>query len=110
MVQVDHTWLPPPTSISLSHDEVHVWRAGLAGPESYADKMRRLLSPDELYQAARFHFPRYRQRFIVGRGILRIILSRYLHLPPGQVQFTYMPHGKPVLASPADQLSFNLSH
>jgi len=31
-------------------------------------------------RAKRFHFTRDRERFIVGRGVLRFILGRYLYI------------------------------
>jgi len=67
---------------------------------------------DERDRAARFHFEQHRERFIVGRGVLRAILGSYLAVPPGHVQFSYGPQGKPALADTSAQASlrFNLAH
>ena len=73
---------------------------------------RQALAPAERERAARFHFPRDRNRFIAGRGALRQILGRYLQTDPIKLQFTYGPHGKPALAQGAEEsgLQFNLAH
>jgi 4'-phosphopantetheinyl transferase len=63
-------------------------------------------------RAARFHFVRDRRRFIVGRGLLRTLLGRYLRLAPAALRFAYTPLGKPFLIADdaPEPLCFNLSH
>jgi len=60
----------------------------------------------------RLYRPADRDRFVVGRGILRKILSAYLALPPGQLRFTYNGYGKPAVSDDQNDraLNFNLSH
>jgi len=105
-------WLPAPTDLTLSPDDVHVWRIELDQPESTLEDFTASLSSDELARAERFYFPEHRQRFIAGRGILRAILGSYLGIAPGEVEFDYQPRGKPVLAEKFAKsgLAFNLSH
>jgi len=75
-------------------------------------QMTKWLNEDERLRAERFHFERDRKRFIVGRGVLRTILGRYLHIEPNRVRFSYDLNGKPCLAkTPGDNtLRFNLAH
>lgn len=102
-------WRSPPPSLILQNDEVHVWRADLAVPSLH--EFRLLLSPDEQARANRFYFQKDRDRFETARGVLRLILSRYLSVPPQDLQFHYSPTGKPSLADPIEpSLCFNLSH
>jgi len=63
-------------------------------------------------RARRFVFEQHRRHFIVGRGLLRLILSHYLEIEPGRLEFEYGPQGKPELAGAAasSELNFNLSH
>lgn len=105
-------WLPAPTDLTLSPDDVHVWQINLEQPESRLEDFRATLSTDELTRAERFYFLEHRQRFIAGRGILRAILGSYLGVAPGEVEFDYEPRGKPVLAEKFAKsgLAFNLSH
>jgi 4'-phosphopantetheinyl transferase len=48
----------------------------------------------------------------MARGMLRVILSRYLNVTPGQIQFHYNRYGKPRIMDPAgtEWLNFNVSH
>jgi len=105
-------WHPPRSSLVLSAQEIHVWRADLNQPIAQIERLAQLLSPDEQQRAKRFYFERDRNHFIAGRGILRTILGRYLNQPPHQIQFDYSPRGKPTLATsnPNQTLGFNLSH
>jgi 4'-phosphopantetheinyl transferase len=79
---------------------------------STVQSLRRTLTADETRRAERFYFQKDRDRFIVARGLLRSILSRYLNMEPSQLRFRYGAHGKPDLAtaSGGHKLRFNLSH
>ncbi len=101
-----------PPSIPLSSDEVHIWRASLEQPPEGVVKFSSLLSPDEELRARRFYFERDRNRFIVGRGLLRTILGNYLAMEPSLIEFSYGPYGKPALKTVFHDktLQFNLSH
>ncbi|MBW4520427.1 MAG: 4'-phosphopantetheinyl transferase superfamily protein [Scytolyngbya sp. HA4215-MV1] len=107
----EEIWQLPEPPLSLSPQEVHVWRVFLdQAPERLASWFD-LLSHDEQVRANRFHFESDRARFIVGRGRLREILSYYLEEAPEQVQFCYGERGKPSLATPsASPFRFNLAH
>ncbi len=112
MTTLSQPWLPPPASPVLSSEDVHVWQATLNQPADIVDRLAATLSNDERQRAERFHFERDRRRFTAGRGILRVILGRYLNLEPDRLRFSYGAQGKPYLAQPAGNppLSFNLTH
>ena len=87
---------------------IHVWRGSLdLGQEAYR-RFDSLLADDERARAARFHFPRDRARFVVGRGLLRALLGRYLAADPAHLRFRYSIHEKPALVGGGP--SFNLAH
>lgn len=100
-------WLRPPESLSLQNGEVHVWRMELEQPRDLLEKFRGTLEPDELQRAERFHFEKHRSSFVVGRGFLRYVLSRYLETEPEALKFSYGEYGKPALDG---RLHFNMSH
>ena len=106
------SWRSPPSTLTLTSNDVHVWLAKLDSPAMRVQKMAQCLIEDERKRAERFNFRRDRKRFIVARGVLRMILSRYLHIEPNRVQFSYGPHGKPYLAERLGDgaLRFNLAH
>jgi 4'-phosphopantetheinyl transferase len=100
------SWLGPPAQWSLAKGEVHVWAAPLNAATEKLKSLTSLLAADEAARAERYRFDRDRERFVVGRGLLRIILGRYLGLSPAEIRFAYSPNGKPLLPD----LDFNLSH
>jgi 4'-phosphopantetheinyl transferase len=105
-------WLPPPASLSLESQDIHLWCASLEQSAATLQKLARSLSDDEQERASRFRFPAHQQRFIAGRGILRTILGQYLAVAPAKFQFDYAAHGKPSLQRSVGEpeLQFNLSH
>jgi 4'-phosphopantetheinyl transferase len=102
----------PPDRLIKPEDDVHLWLASLQQPGEVFSHLAGVLSPTEQGRANRFHFERDRRRFMTGRGILRILLSRYLEIEPAQVQFRYGPRRKPFLLEEqgASGLRFNLAH
>lgn len=105
-------WQAPPGVLTLQHDEVHVWRASLQMAQSRIETLSKVLSSDELCRAARFHFQKNRDHFMVGRALLRVILARYKDVEPSELRFVSGLYGKPFLDNSfhKTELSFNLSH
>jgi 4'-phosphopantetheinyl transferase len=105
-------WLKAPTDLSLSVDDVDVWRVELSRSQSQLQELAETLSSDEQSRGERFHFEQHRQHFIAGRGILRTILGRYLGIEPQALRFDYEARGKPILGDKfaTSGLWFNLSH
>jgi 4'-phosphopantetheinyl transferase len=109
---LDGTWSFPPAELALLSNDVHVWCVSLDQPASSLQQLAQTLSEDERTRAERFYFEQDRKRFIVGRGLLRTLLGRYLDIEPDRLQFCYGSRGKPVLAETINggTLCFNLSH
>jgi 4'-phosphopantetheinyl transferase len=104
-------WTSPPETIALAAGEVHLWRARLDVPDSAFPSLQTLLDPTEAARAVRLLDPVKARRFIVGRALLRRILSLYLDSDPAALVFGSGVNGKPFLAGEgARSLSFNLSH
>ena len=105
-------WNRPPQTLSLSANEVHIWRATLDVDGAELKALAAVLSPDEQARASRFHFEKHRQYFVAARGVLRNVLARYLQQDPGRLRFCYNASGKPALTSEgeAKTIRFNLSH
>ncbi|MEO5702642.1 MAG: 4'-phosphopantetheinyl transferase superfamily protein [Gammaproteobacteria bacterium] len=94
----------------LPFNEIHLWRMDLN--HAYKYDLQKLLSVDEITRSERFHFSIDRKHFMVARGLLRLILGRYLNRPPNELQFLYNAYGKPALADQfgGTNLRFNVSH
>jgi 4'-phosphopantetheinyl transferase len=97
---------------ALASRDIHVWRFALWAPEPVRSLLHSHLSAEERSRAARFHFERDRDRFVVAHGVLRVLLARYAGLEPGALNFGRGAHGKPGLVDQpgGDALTFNLSH
>jgi 4'-phosphopantetheinyl transferase len=98
-----------PPSYSLRPGEIHVWKAPLASVHSALAHLRPILSPAERERALRFSFEKDAARFISCRASLRLILSRYIAVPPEGILFRYDPGGKPALSG-VPGWQFNVSH
>jgi 4'-phosphopantetheinyl transferase len=103
-------WQAPPESFELGAAQLHVFRADLDRAEPVLGRLESWLSEDEIARADRFALPKVRKRFVAGRGLLRVVLARYLETDPSTLAFCYGPQGKPALEGPRQPLSFNLSH
>ena len=90
----------------LGDREVHLWRIDLHGapwPDTAA-----ILDTSERDRAARFVFPRDRNRYLCAHYAVRVLLGAYLVVSPAMVRIVPDHHGKPMLDDRA--LGFNLSH
>ncbi len=99
-----------PNGSSLGTQDIHLWRARTQDLAADAGELAATLSPDEHRRAQGFASRDDRDAFVLRRGLLRVILSRYLALDPAEVGFCYGLHGKPVLDPRFGALSFSLSH
>ncbi len=89
---------------------VAIVRLSLAATAAEVEQLAGLLSTAERERAGR-RLPEVRRRAVVSRGRLRQLLGWLLDAPPGAVELTTGPQGKPALAGPfAGLLEFNLSH
>jgi 4'-phosphopantetheinyl transferase len=92
----------------LAPDEIHIWELSLTRSATELAALRALLSADESARAARFVFDRDRDRYTAGRGVLRLLLGRYLDRPAPSLRFDYGEFEKPFLHGGG--LWFNLSN
>lgn len=78
-----------------------------------AGRWRGALTPAELERLEGFRRDEDRERFLVGRGLLRSILGRCVGLPPIDVPLRAGPFGKPTLDGILGRrppVRFNVSH
>jgi 4'-phosphopantetheinyl transferase len=106
MIVAIENWQVSRNPDPLRAGEVHLWRATLTP----TPEIRAALSPSEWMQSTKFHHERERERYIATRGLLRLILSKYVDAEPADLEFIAGPHGKPEVSSPPTALRFNLSH
>lgn len=98
--------------LNLNDSEVHLWRIIFDDAISHLQSLNNLLSADEKIRAGRYCFEKDRDRFIITRGLLRVILGRYLTVEPQGIYFDYNAYGKPGLNANKirGEFQFNVSH
>lgn len=98
--------------VALASDEVHIWQASLDRQATHTGEILNLLSRDEKKRAKSFRFERDGRRFIVRRGLLRMLLGCYLHAEPERIEFSDGMFGKPSITEPSMSrvLCFSMSH
>lgn len=93
----------------LSDGEVHVWIATVPAPTDVAN-LKRILSPDEVARAERYHKPESAASFIAARAILRTLLAEYLATIPSSIRFAYSVTGRPSVEYPRTDIDFSVAH
>ncbi len=86
---------------------VHLWFATLESLRPRQDELRELLDPAEQERAQRFRFDADRERFILGHGLLRSLLGRYLKRDGSLVRMARGPFGKPYIERKDLRFSFS---
>src|SRR3989304_1640226 len=105
-------WPLAPETVRLEPGQVHLWAAALNQFLDQSPKLAALLSPAELAGAEKFRFVEDRDRFVIRRGLLRLLLSRYLQQLPPAMELHHPPAAKPDPrpAGANPPLFFNTSH
>ncbi len=97
----------------LSPGDVDIWllRTDDASA-SLVGHLRGLLSPEELERTARYRFSRDRDLHAFGRGLVRLLLSRYAPTAPEAWVIRTEAAGRPMIADPkrGPPLDFSVSH
>ncbi len=68
-----------------------------------------VLSSEERTKANSFVYEHLRRRYVLARGILRLLISRYIDISPETICFDYTFYGKPFCKNAPD-FHFNMSH
>ena len=87
---------------------IHVWivdKRQLNETNSYL----KWISEEELTRAQKFRFVKDFSTYVVARGILRTLLSKYSQIHSDTINFVYGAYGKPKLEN-NDTIQFNVSH
>jgi len=98
-----------PVALAKVSPSLDAWTCELARSASDIEALATALSSAELERAARFGRPELRDRYIVGRATLRVLLGARLGVMPGDVVIARGPRGRPYLGD-ARTLDFNVSH
>lgn len=104
-------WQKALPCLAINTGEVHIWRINIRQNLSSLNQFKELLNPAELVRAGKYLQKKDHDRFIVSRGAQRIILCRYLNIPPEEIAFVLGDNKKPYLFSEdGNLLHYNVSH
>jgi 4'-phosphopantetheinyl transferase len=99
-----------PRELPSPGEGVTLWWCGLERTSDELAHIVTLLSPAELARATRFGTDALRQRWMAGRGALRMVLGRTLGIDPAAVAIIRGARGRPTLAENTARIDFNVSH
>lgn len=109
-MNVEAALLPSSRPVVLAPGEVQVRHFLLDVDAATEATLVRMLDDEERRRAERFRFEEHRRRFIVRRGMLRLVLSRYAGTGPETLRFERGAADKPALAWPdGNALRFSAS-
>ena len=96
----------------LAPGEAHVWRVPLVAAAAAIARARQLLDAEETARVALLAGVERQARQVLSFGLLRMILSQYLHVEPKDILFMHTRTGKPRLGGRAASsgLRFNVAH
>jgi 4'-phosphopantetheinyl transferase len=99
-----------PTNLaeSLSRS-IHIWRACMPVLAPFEPQLFEILSVEEVARSKQFIFAPDRQRFVVTRGVLRVLLGRYTSTNPASLSICTTANGKPFAAGDG-MPQFSVSH
>ena len=104
-------WIDIAENASYNITDTSVFRVDIDANLSHLTKLYNLLTAEEKERADRFLQNHDRIRTIIGRGVLRILLGRFLSLEPSQINIMRDNNKKPCFEQAGfPKISFNISH
>ena len=97
----------------LADGEIELVLAPHHVPAALVPALAAMLTPDERAAADRYAGAAARERAVVSRATLRLLLAQYLGRAPQDLDIAVDPHGKPFVRdsdTTGRPLAFNLSH
>lgn len=93
----------------LPEGDTHVYAISIGKNLSFLNTLLALLTPSERIRANKYVRQADRVRYIIGHGVQRLVLGRYLNIAPGLIEFGLGINNKPYIFNDTDT-NFNLSH
>lgn len=90
--------------------EIHLWVSAVLRPPTPLPDLYDSCSPSERALIDKMGFEGRRSEYLLSRGLLRLLLARYLGTDPSALEFGQLEHGKPVLSNPVTDITFSISH
>lgn len=101
-----NAWMTTAIIPDLGADDLYVFRVNLPVHQGFGQRCFEVLSQLERERIGRFKQELARQHALIGRGMLRRLLGRFLNLAPNEVTIQSGPNGKPQV----EGISCNVAH
>jgi 4'-phosphopantetheinyl transferase len=102
-------WLPAADCSYQPNNSVDIWRVHIPSHLDHINNFLNVLALAEIARASQYVRTDDRNRSVISRGALRIILGSYLDELPQAISFTEGVNKKPILDDDSG-LHFNVSH
>lgn len=96
-------------SITLKPNQVHIWYVNKKNHLENLTTYWSCLNDAEREKASKFRFVKDFNCSVIARGVLRILLAKYLDKNPQEIKLDFGEFGKPILKE-ITGLEFNISH
>lgn len=94
---------------TLEQGEVHIWTVSVHGIKEQLEQLKSLLTEVEKGKISFYKFEHTQHSYIATQAVLRVLLSLYLEIEPGEVQIGIRSKGKPFLIHDRP-IFFNISN
>ena len=94
---------------ALVQGEVHIWTVSVDRLKEQLNTLKSLLTEEEIRRVLFYKFEHTQHSYIVTQAVLRVLLSLYLDVKPGEVQMGVHSKGKPFLIHDRP-IFFNISN
>jgi 4'-phosphopantetheinyl transferase len=113
-VTINHLKIPEweaATAESYQTANIKIWRAEVRQLIPFLNTLEDILDLEERAKASRFQQEADRQRFVISKAVLRVLLGRYTGINPKEIRVRSGKNKKPALESNSGrELHFNISH
>jgi 4'-phosphopantetheinyl transferase len=108
--EAEAVWEKAKPSEAINSGFAEIWRVHFPSYTNSIAELYEILRPEEKSRSALFHQIKDKQRFIIGKAALRILMGNYLNTDPGTIRFIYGMYNKPALKEKRELIDFNISH
>lgn len=109
---LDHiNWVNSEACNFVTNNMADIWRINISSNLFLLDHFLSILQPAEIARANRYFQAKDKNRFIISRGALRVILGKYFNQSPSSIEFAEGANKKPYIKSTGKtELRYNISH
>ena len=98
-----------PFDVLSLRSEIDIWKIRISSNLDLIGRFNRILPEEEHTKASRYHHQKDRDRVLISRIALRLLLAKYLNASPSEIKIMIGSNKKPYLRN-AKNFFYNASH